>query len=92
VSHYKRRHGPSNGKTHAHERAWQRHGIDFDPSDIRQIIRDIGDGAALFVGNGGGGCDLYEVLVKGRLCRIVFDPKRKFIVTVLPPRALGESR
>jgi hypothetical protein len=77
-------------RSHAKARAKERFGIDLTNEDLRRIVRDIESGVAIFILPARGSRDvgLYDVILRSRLVRIVYDRVTKVVVTVLPSTAL----
>lgn len=78
------------GNDHAVQRAWERYGINLTNRDIGSIIYQVMDGRAEKVRQDSGRTAIYDVVVQGQVCRIVYNRARKFIVTFLPRDARGE--
>lgn len=75
---------------HARARARQRFGFDLSVEDFRQIKRDVAMGNAIWISDSayaepGQRVCLFDVLLRGRLVRIVFDVERAFVITVYGP-------
>lgn len=72
--------------THAEDRAIERYGLELTPEDSADMIRQIEAGEAELLRDLGEGKQRWRVSWKrrGSIVRIVYKPKSKFIVTVLP--------
>lgn len=72
--------------THAEDRAIERYGLELTPEDSADMIRQIEAGEAELLRDLGDGKQRWRVSWKrrGSIVRIVYKPKSKFIVTVLP--------
>ncbi len=71
------------------ERAWERHGFDLSTADLIRFREDIESGVAISGGTGRGGAEYWDVVHQGRLVRILYDPERRHVITVLPANATG---
>jgi hypothetical protein len=72
----------------ARRRARERYALNLHQDAQQQIIRRIEDGEARFVRRESQRVSLWEVEHDGLRLPIVYDRKRKTIVTVLPQEAL----
>lgn len=70
-------------KRHAKMRASERFGINFSKQIHDEVIKTIQDGKAKFVEKQSNRITLFDVLVEGKECRVVYDKERKTIVTFL---------
>jgi hypothetical protein len=73
---------------HARRRARERYALDLHQDAQQQIIRMIQDGEARFIRRQSQRVSLWEVEHDGLRLPIVYDRKRKTIVTVLPQEEL----
>ena len=77
-------------RIHAKRRFMQRKQIDFDRQLRRHVIWMIRNNHARLVQKTSNRVSVWDVLVLGTPCRVVYDSKRGNIVTVLPGKV--ESR
>jgi hypothetical protein len=72
---------------HAHRRAHERYGISF--AELKKFSLEIARGEATFI-RGRGQKEIWIVTSGDREFPVVWDPRDKTIVTVLPKSALHE--
>ncbi len=82
----------TNQKRHAKRRAAERYGVDLHQDAYLQMIRAIQAGNAKLIKRQSVRCAIYEVSHKGQKLPVVYDRKRKTIVTVLPEAALTKGQ
>ncbi len=71
---------------HQRKRAKERYGLDLDPADIVEGMRQIREGeATLQTKDNGRGHSIYFVMLKGRVLRCVWRPTG-MLITFLPLR------
>lgn len=75
--------GWKNLTSHAVQRAWERKGAELKGAELRRIISDIEEGYATFVKKGYAGRKIYDVLFRGNIVRVVYNPRTKMIITFL---------
>lgn len=73
-----------NERRHFARRANERLGLAINRGEIEEIIRFIQQGGAEFVERASSHRTLWGVCLKGADCVVVYDSKRKTLVTVLP--------
>jgi len=71
---------------HSRQRAWERYGIDLDKSLRRRIIQDIQNGRSTPIKTQSNRVTHHSIEVEGKRVRVVYDKRRKDIVTVLPQK------
>lgn len=69
---------------HAIERAIERVGVALSLDDLRGMVRKIEEGHALRLADAKGGMEQHVVTWNGVAFRVVYSPRTKKIVTVLP--------
>ena len=77
-----------NQRKHAKRRAFERFGLTLHADAQRQIVRSIQDREARLIRRQSRRVLVFEVEYDGRKLPVVYDCKRKTIVTVLPQEAL----
>jgi len=70
-------------KRHAKTRASERFGINFNQQVHDEVIEMIKNGKAKFIEKQSNRITLFDVLIDGKECRVVYDKERKLIVTFL---------
>jgi hypothetical protein len=81
-----------NQKRHAKRRAFERYALDLHQDAQASIVRAIQGGEARFLRRQSWRVTLWEVEHDGQRLPVVYDRKRKTIVTVLPEEALTQER
>jgi len=82
----------TNQKRHARRRAAERYELDLHQDAQAAIVRAIQGGEARFIRKQSQRVSVWEVEHGGRRLPVVYDKKRKTIVTVLPEAALRPER
>lgn len=72
---------------HVHRRARERLGISMSWIEILTIEARVRARTARFVTRLRGGVSLWDLIVRGRVLRVLFDPRRERLLTVLPDDA-----
>jgi hypothetical protein len=75
-------------RRHARRRAFERYALDLHQDAQASIVRAIEGGEARFISRQSQRVSVWEVKHEGRRLPVVYDRKRKTIVTVLPQEAL----
>jgi hypothetical protein len=70
-------------RIHTKRRAYARLGIVLTDQDLNGIVRDIQKGRGTCLEKQSNRRSVWEVKVKDRLCRVVYDKYRKTIITLL---------
>lgn len=70
---------------HAKRRFKERFDIYIDESELQRLSKKIEAGEAKLVGKQSERVSIYEVRVNSRMVHVVYDKRRKTIVTALPP-------
>lgn len=71
-------------RRHARRRADTRYGLDLSRKELDEIVRAIQHNEGEFIEKQSLTRTLWLVNVKGQPCRVVYDRKRKAVVTFLP--------
>lgn len=71
-------------RTHFRRRAAERYDIDVTNGDVASAIRKIQSGKARFIRRTSLRATVWELPVAGIPCRVVYDNKRKTLITALP--------
>ena len=71
-------------RVHATRRAYERYGLDLHRRDIDALVRMIQRGNGVCIGKSSNRVTLWELEYAGNRLPVVYDRKRKTIVTVLP--------
>lgn len=75
---------PRDAEPHAVTRARERFGLNLTADDLRQITAKIRCGLSLLQARTSNGCERHAVRHLGTYLPVVFDPKTRRVVTVLP--------
>ena len=78
-------------RSHAKRRFYERFGILLNRKDRQNLINQIQGNRAKFVEKESNRVSLWDVMVKGKIIRVVYDKDRKNIVTALPQEADDET-
>lgn len=78
-------------RRHAQRRARGRYGVHLNRADLDAMVRQIQAGKATFLRRQSGRVSLFAVDMQGLRVPVVYDRKRKTIVTVLPIVALDPT-
>lgn len=70
---------------HAQRRLIERFGIELGTADLTRLADRIAAGDATYVEPGRNGCAIYELEHDGHLLRLVYDRRRRTIVTAKYP-------
>ena len=73
-------------RTHAQRRAAERYGIVLTKEDLKKIVRKIESGQAGVVYRESPRIQILDVECGSKIIRVVYDLRRKAVVTVLPRR------
>lgn len=71
-------------RIHAKTRAYQRYGLILNREKLQAVVRDIKTGKATFVEKQSLRVSVFDVLIEGQMCRVVYDRHRHEVVTFLP--------
>jgi hypothetical protein len=80
-----------NQRRHARRRAFERYALNLHQDAQEQIIRKIEGGEARFICCQSQRISIWEVNYGGKSLPVVYDQKRKTLVTVLPEEALQKA-
>jgi len=72
-------------QTHAYVRAAQRYQISLDEQQQAEIVESIQCGECEFIERQSNNRTLWKTTVFGKVIGVVYDRKRKSLVTVIPP-------
>lgn len=72
-------------RIHAKYRAQQRYGLSLNRHDLRRLVDQIQAGNAQVIKRSSLRVSVLELAIDGLVFRVVYDHKRKNIVTFLPP-------
>ncbi len=72
--------------THAQRRAAERYGIVLTEEELKKIVKKIDSGQAGLVHRESSRIQILDVECGSKLVRVVYDLRRKALVTVLPRR------
>lgn len=73
-------------RVHAKYRAQQRYGLNLNRHDLRRLVEQIQAGNAKVIKRSSLRVSVLELAVDGIAIQVVYDYKRKNIVTFLPPK------
>jgi len=71
--------------SHAYVRAAQRYDVSLDEQQQAEIVESIQCGECVFIERQSHNRTLWRVTVSDRVIGVVYDRKRKCLVTVIPP-------
>lgn len=82
-----------NQRTHVRRRASQRYDIDLSRADLNLLVERIERGKAILLQRDSDGADIFLISYRGKRLPVVYDNKRKNLVTILPekPRFISPS-
>jgi hypothetical protein len=78
-------------QAHARRRAKERYGLALTKKLRREIVERIRNGSARFLGRQSLRVTGWEVGVEGKALTVLYDCRRKTLITVLPPGAVWEG-
>ena len=77
---------------HSRRRAIERYGLDIGRCSQEAIANLIRGGRGVFLKRCSNRVSEWEVLCEGNLLRVLYDRKRRALVTILPPKRTKEER
>ena len=91
---HKHRHGEPKARTqhrHAQIRFLERHGLEVSGRELQMLVAQIQSGEARFVERQSLRASVWDVELEGKARRVIYDRKRKTIVTVFDPSWVEEG-
>ncbi len=78
-------------RLHSRSRALERYDLSLNREHLREIVQQIQLGKAAFISRTSNSRTLWKIRVGNTLCNVVYDKRRKEIVTFLPPEIREET-